>query len=205
MNAWHIVTTNTQIKSRSFPGAFTGRAFSFKRALNDQLHIWLIFWSWICDVNVHRTLASSSSVLLVLVSAWWSLSWKSLGVRIAGANRRRKKKPLMAKYFTSYETQTVSKTTPPSSSSSLSSGPHLILRFWKLFLHTFMELFEDDSHHRRTLGDRADDGLHDAAQIRLQEPHAALPDLSLRRRTFKRDTPAERARQYNFTSKIIII
>lgn len=68
-----------------------------------------------------------------------------------------------------------------------------------------MELFEDDSHHRRTLGDRADDGLHDAAQIRLQEPHAALPDLSLRRRAFKRDTPAERARQYNFTSKIIII
>lgn len=49
------------------------------------------------------TLASRSSVLLVRVSACWSLSWNSLGVRIAGAKKRRKKKPLMARYLTSCE------------------------------------------------------------------------------------------------------
>lgn len=54
-----------------------------------------------CVCAVNRTLASSSSVLLVRVSACWSLSWNSLGVRIAGAKKRRKKNPLMARYFTS--------------------------------------------------------------------------------------------------------
>lgn len=54
-----------------------------------------------CVCVVNRTLASSSSVLLVRVSACWSLSWNSLGVRIAGAKKRRKKNPLMARYFTS--------------------------------------------------------------------------------------------------------
>lgn len=132
-----------------------------------------------------RTLASSSRVLLVRVSAWWSLSWKSLGVRIAGANRRRKKKPLMAKYFTSYKRETVSTTPSSSSSSSSLRSPHLILRFWKLFLHSFMELFEHDPHHRRTLGNWAHDGLHDAGQIRLQQPDAALSDLCFRRWAFK--------------------
>lgn len=66
---------------------------------------------WCLDMNklfiavsvcvVHCTLASSNSVLLVRVSACWSLSWNSLGVRIAGAKKRRKKNPLMARYFTS--------------------------------------------------------------------------------------------------------
>lgn len=54
-----------------------------------------------CVCVVNHTLASSSSVLLVRVSACWSLSWNSLGVRIAGAKKRRKKNPLMARYFTS--------------------------------------------------------------------------------------------------------
>lgn len=53
----------------------------------------------VCVLN--HTLANSNSVLLVRVSACWSLSWNSLGVRIAGAKKRRKKNPLMARYFTS--------------------------------------------------------------------------------------------------------
>lgn len=84
---------------------------------------------WIYDC-VCCTLASSSRVLLVRVSAWWSLSWKSLGVRIAGANRRRKKKPLMAKYFTSYKRETVSITpATPSSSSSLWGSDEVLTSF----------------------------------------------------------------------------
>lgn len=54
-----------------------------------------------CASVAHCTLASKSSVLLVRVSACCSLSWNSLGVRMAGAKKRRKKNPLMARYFTS--------------------------------------------------------------------------------------------------------
>ena len=47
------------------------------------------------------TLASSSSERLVWGSACWSRRSNSFGVRMAGAKNRRKRKPLMARFFTS--------------------------------------------------------------------------------------------------------
>ena len=48
-----------------------------------------------------NTLASSSSERLVWGSACWSRRSNSFGVRMAGAKNLRKRKPLMARYFTS--------------------------------------------------------------------------------------------------------
>jgi hypothetical protein len=64
-------------------------------------HSYIYILTHIYTLTHKHTLASSSRERLVWGSACWSLRSNSFGVRMAGAKNRRKRKPLMARYFTS--------------------------------------------------------------------------------------------------------